>query len=68
MTFEELWSRVQGLPDIAIMQVPGILSEETKKRLSRKSTEDVFAIVTAAIEKVNHGSVEPIDILIKKRL
>ena len=66
MTFEELWSKVQGLPDSAMVQVPGALKEETKKKLSRKSPEEVAAIVTAAIEEVNHGSVLPLDILIKK--
>ena len=68
MTFEEMWLKVQGLPDTAMVQVPGILKEETKKRLSRKSPEEVAVIVTAAIEEVNHGSVTPVDTLIKQRL
>ena len=68
MTFEELWSKVQGLPDTAMVQVPGVLKEETKKRLCRKSPEEVAVIVTEAIEEVNHGSVLPLDELIKSRL
>ena len=68
MTFEELWSKVQNLPDTAKLQVPGTLKEETKKRLSRKSPEEVAVIVTAAIEEVNHGSVVPLETLIKQKL
>lgn len=71
MSFEELWLRVKErrvLPDTAIVQVPGTLSEATKKKLARKTSEEVEKIVLAAIEEVNHGSVEPLDILIKKRL
>ena len=68
MTFDELWMRVQGLPDTAMAQVPGILSEATKKKLARKTPEEMTAIVTAAINEVNHSSVEPLENLIKKRL
>lgn len=68
MTFDELWAEVQGLPDTAKMQVPNILSESTKKKLSRKTPEEVGRIVTTAIDEVNHGSVEPLENLIKKRL
>ena len=68
MTFEEVWSQVRGLPDAAKMQVPGILKEDTKKRLCQKRPEEVTEIVALAIKEVNHGSIEPLDTLIKKRL
>lgn len=68
MTFEELWTKVQGLPDTAMMQVPGVLSAETKRRLAKNTPEKVAQIVRQAIEEVNHGSIEPLDTLIKKRL
>ena len=68
MTFEEVWGQVQGLPDTAKMQVPSILSVETKRRLTRKCPEEVAVIVAVAIEEVNHGSIAPLDELIKKRL
>jgi len=68
MTFDELWTRVQGLPDTAKLQVPGVLSETTKRKLEKRSPEDVSIIVLAAIEEVNHGSVKPLDELIKNRL
>lgn len=68
MTFEELWTKVQGLPDTAMAQVPGTLSEATKRRLARKTPEEIGKIVIDAIEEVNRGSVAPLDELIKRRL
>ena len=68
MTFDELWKRVQGLPDTAKLQVPGVLSAATKKKLAKMTSEDVSKVVLAAIEEVNRGSVTPLDELIKKRL
>ena len=68
MTFEDVWEQVRGLLDAAKLQVPAALKADTKKRLSRKSPEQMREIVEAAIEEVNHGSVLPLDTLIKKRL
>lgn len=34
MTFEELWKQVKGLPDDAMVQVPAVLSPDTKKKLT----------------------------------
>ena len=68
MTFEDVWRQVKGLPDMAKSQVPGALKEETKRKLSQKSPEEVAVIVAAAIDEINHGSVVPLDTLIKKRL
>ena len=68
MTFEDVRSKVQGLPDTAMVQVPGALKEETKKKLSRKSPDEVAVIVTAAIDEINRGSILPLDTLIKQKL
>lgn len=68
MTFEEVWSQVQGLPQEAIMRVTETLRDDTKNRLSRMSPEEVAEIVLGAIDEVNHGSVEPLDLLVKKRM
>ena len=68
MMFDEMWKQVEGLPDTAVIQVPGVLSEATKKKMEKRSPEEVSRIVLSAIDEVNHGSVEPLDTLIKKRL
>ena len=68
MTFDELWVRVQGLPDTAKLQVPNVLSESTKKKLAKKTPEEVTEIVQQAIAEVNHGSVKPLDELIRNRI
>jgi hypothetical protein len=71
MTFDELWVEVEKLhilPEAAIEQVPQILSNETKKRLSRKSPEEVGRIIKEAIDEINRGSVETVDALTQKKL
>lgn len=71
MTFEEYWAEVEKLkvlPPMAIQQLPSALSPETKRRLMRKPPEETVKLLNTAIDEVNHGSVESIDSLIKKRL
>ena len=68
MTFEDVWSQVQGLPQEAIKRVPETLKDDTKKSLSRLSPAEVAEIVLGAIAKVNHGSIAPLDSLVKKRM
>ena len=67
-TFEKLWAEVKGLPDTAMLQVPGVLSTNTKRKLCRKSPADVSNILIAAIDEVDHGSIEPLDILVSRRI
>lgn len=68
MTFDELWAQVKGLPDTAMVQVPLVLSTATKKKLERKTPEEVAVIVAAAIDEINQGSITPLDELISSRL
>ncbi len=68
MKFEDIWREVKGLPEMAIAQVPKVLSNETKKRLEKLKPEEVSVIVAQAIDEVNQGSVVPLDELIRKRL
>lgn len=68
MTFEELWRQVKGLPDTAKLQVPGVLSQDTKRKLGKRSPAEIKEIVEQAINEVNHGSITPLDELIKRRL
>ena len=71
MTSDELWAEIGKLhilPETAIEQVPKILSSETKKRLSRKTPEEVGWILKEAIDEINRGSVETVDALTQKKL
>ena len=68
MKFDELWQQVNDLPNMAKIQIPGILTPSTKKKLSRLTPEEITRVVAAAIDEVNRGSIEPLDKLIRKRL
>ena len=71
MTFEEYWAEVEKLkvlPVMAIQQLPSSLSPETKKRLMKKRPEEAVEILIASISEIDHGSVESIDNLVKRRL
>ena len=64
MTFDDLWREVQGLPEMAITQVPRVLSESAKKKLMRKAPEEISRIVAETTDEVNNGSEKPLDDLI----
>lgn len=71
MTFHELWKRVSELgvlPDAAIMQIPFVLSQQTKTKLTKKSPEEAVKIISSAIDEINRGSVETVDILVLRKL
>ncbi len=71
MTFDELWEKIselKTLPDTAIQQVPHILSDDTKKRIALKTPNEAVRILQETIEEIDHGSVEPVDALVRKRL
>ena len=68
MTFEDVWSKVKGLPKTAMAQVPTVLSNDTKEKLAKLNTNEVEKIVAGAIDEVNHGSILPLDTLIRQRL
>ena len=71
MTFDEIWKKIgemNTLPDTAIQQIPLVLSDDTKKRLTRKSPEEVVMILQSAIAEVNHGSIQSVDSLVRKML
>lgn len=68
MTFDELWAQVDGLPDTAKLQIPGVLMASTKKKLERKTPEEIAEVIVAVIDEINQGSVTPLDELINRRL
>ncbi len=64
--FEELWKQVEGIPEGAKKQLSTDLSERTKKKLEKLSPEEISTVVNKAFEKVNNGSIEEMDALIRK--
>lgn len=71
MKFDKLWGQVAGLkmlPNEALRLVPGALSPETKSCLSRTKPEEAAEIAQWAIDQINHGSVETMEALVKRRL
>ena len=68
MTFDELFNQacdLANLPEMARIQLPNVLSAETKKMVMCLSPKQFGEMLKDAIHKVDHGSVEPIDKLIK---
>ena len=69
--FDDLWKQVgelKVLPNTAIEQVPSFLSDKTKRKLMKKTPREIAEIVDAAVDKINHGSVEVLDVLIQKEI
>ncbi len=68
--FDMLWKDVEEkklLSYDVIESVPRLLSEKTKKKLIKKTPEEVATAIRAVINKINAGSVETIDALLRKQ-
>ena len=68
--FEMLWMviREKGLLSFDILDtVPRLLSEKTKKKLIQMKPEEATKVIKSAIDKINAGSTETIDTLIRKK-
>ena len=71
MTFEELLDQAcvtAHLPEMARIQLPSTLSDETNEMLLKLPAEEVGNILLSAIGTVNHGSIKPIDKLVREQL
>ena len=71
MTFEELLDQAcksARLPEMARILLPSTLTEETKKLVLKLEPEAFGAILKAAIDQINQGSVETVDALVRKAL
>ena len=71
MTFDELWNEVNKLnilPDTAIAQIPLILTNDTKRKLQKMGASEVAKVISEAVDEINHGSVQTVDALVRKRL
>lgn len=71
MSFEDLLDQAcksARLPEMARIILPSTLSEETKKLVLKLEPEAFGAILKAAIDQINQGSVETVDALVRKAL
>ncbi len=66
--FEELWKQVEGIPEGAKKQIPGDLSDRTKRKLEKLSPEKISEVINKAFDEVNKGSVLEMDVLIRKMI
>lgn len=71
MEIDELLERaceIAHLPSMAKDQVPQVLSQETKHRIqeSRISVDELARVLKKAVDQINHGSVESLDLLVRR--
>ncbi len=64
--FDELWKQVDGIPNGEKKQILKDLSEKTKGKLEKLSPKAIEEIINRAFEEINKGSVEEIDVLIRR--
>ena len=68
--FEMLWKDVEEKKLLSydiIESIPHLITEKTKKKLIKKNPVEVAAVIKSAIDKVNAGSTDSIDVLIWKK-
>ena len=71
MSFEDLLDQAcksARFPEMARILLPSTLSKETKKLVLKLEPEAFGAILKAAIDQINQGSVENVDALVRKVL
>ena len=71
MKFDDLWVQVGKqniLTDAELYYVPQDLSAYTKRRLGRKDALTAARIVADAIHEIECGSIERLDVLIRRRI
>lgn len=71
MTFEELLDEAcksANLPNMARILLPSTLSANTKKDAMKLNPEEFGALLADAIDQIDHGSVESVDALVRRRL
>jgi len=71
MTFEDLWNQIcnaPGFPEGAKKQLPESLSDDTKKLIVKRGLQSSSEVVLKAINEINNGSVERIDVLVNRQL
>ena len=67
MEIEELLERaceLAYLPNMAKVQLPGSLSNETKCRIQNMTADELAVVLREAVDQIDHGAVESIDKLV----
>ena len=68
-TFNEYFEKMkEDLPQEAISTLPMLISKETKQRMMTYPPSFIAGIIKEAINEINHGSIEKIETLIRKRI
>ena len=71
MEIDELLERaceIAHLPSMAKDQIPGSLTNETKRNIQNMTAEELAVILKKAVDQIDHGSIESIDDLFRKML
>ena len=71
MEIDELLERaceITHLPSMAKDQIPGSLTNETKRNIQNMTAEELAVILKKAVDQIDHGSIESIDDLFRKML
>lgn len=71
MEIDELLERaceIAQLPNIARVQLPRSLSNETKRRIRKLAVDELAGVLKEVVDQIDHGAVESIDELIRARL
>lgn len=71
MSFEKLLDEACAatrLPEMARIQLPSVISDESKKMVMQLSPNELGILLSKVIDEINHGSVMSIDTLIRKYL
>jgi hypothetical protein len=71
MTFDELMDAAcesADLPNMARILLPSTLSGETKKAVMKLKPEELGIILKDTIDQIDSGSVESVDVLVRKAL
>ncbi|MGO4972105.1 hypothetical protein ACTQ56_08950 [[Clostridium] aminophilum] len=54
------------LPSTAKDQIPGGLTNETKRRIKKIAVDELAGVLKKAVDQIDHGSVESIEKLVRK--
>jgi len=71
MTFDELMDaacKSAALPNMARILLPSTFSNQTKKAVMKLKPEELGLILKDAIGQIDNGSIESVDVLVRKAL